>query len=110
MSIRGGNSNDYSLFWCKSNLIILNFLFVIYIFIYLILLHQFEPGTCFPTGLHARPAKTDQPAHPHGLIRVFAGHSVGSPGSKASSGTKRRLRSACADAQADLSLCCAQSF
>ena len=45
-----------------------------------------------------------QPAHPHSLIRVFTGHSVGSQGSNAFSGGQRRLRSACADAQADLSL------
>ena len=37
------------------------------------------------------PAKTDQPAHPQNLIRIFAGHSVESQGSKKSSITKTRL-------------------
>ena len=45
-----------------------------------------DRDTAIPTILHARPAKTDQTAHPHprSLIRVLAGHSVGSHGYKAS--------------------------
>ena len=46
---------------------------------------------------------SDQPAHPHSLIKIIA-HSVSSQGPKASSGGQRRLWSDCADAQADLSL------
>ena len=46
------------------------------------------------------PTKT----HPRSLIRVVAGHSVGSQGSKPSSDGQWRLRSTCADAQADLSI------
>ena len=35
--------------------------------------------TAFPTIFHIRPAKIDQlAAHPHNLIRVFAGHNFGS--------------------------------
>ena len=47
---------------------------------------------------------SDQPAPMHNLIRVFVGQFVDSQGSKAFSCRQRRLRSACADAQADLSL------
>ena len=42
---------------------------------------------------------TDQPAHPHSLIRVFAGYSIGSQVSNISSGVKLRYWSDCVDAQ-----------
>ena len=61
--------------------------------------------TAFPTRLHVLTVKThDQPALLCSVFRVFPGHCLGSQGSKASSGGQRRLWSACADAQADLSL------
>ena len=47
---------------------------------------------------------SNQHAHQYSLIKVFAGHSLGSLWSKASVGGRRRLRSDCANAQADLSL------
>ena len=61
-------------------------------------------GTAIPERLQVRPRDdSDQLAHPRSLIRIFTGHSVGSQGSKAFSGGRRKLRSAYADAQADLS-------
>ena len=59
-----------------------------------------EPGRAFPTILHVRSAKTDEPAHLHSLNRISAEPSVGSQEFKASSNG--------ADAQADLSLFLAQ--
>ena len=47
---------------------------------------------------------SDQPGHPHSLIRVFAVRFMGSLGPKLSSGAQWRLWSDRADAQADLSL------
>ena len=47
---------------------------------------EMSRGTVFPTRVHVRPVVSDQPAHQYNLIKVFAGHSVGSQGSKASSG------------------------
>ena len=58
-------------------------------------------GMAFPTRLHVWPAKTQISL----CIRGFAGHSVGSQWSKASSSVQQRLRSACTSVQADLSLC-----
>ena len=46
---------------------------------------------------------SDQPAHPRSMIRVFAGRSVGSQGSKASSARQRGFWSDCVDTHADLS-------
>ena len=47
-------------------------------------------GAAFLTKLHVGLTKvSDQPAHPHGLIRVFAGHSMGNEGFKAYSGGQR---------------------
>ena len=43
-----------------------------------------DRDTAIPTISHARPAKTDQTAHPRSLIRILAGHSVGSHGYKVS--------------------------
>ena len=47
---------------------------------------------------------SDQPAHSRSLIRIFTGRIFNSQGCKVSSCEQRRLRSDCADAQADLSL------
>ena len=47
---------------------------------------------------------SDQPAPLRILYGVVAGHSLGSQGSNPPSGGQGRRRSACADAQADLSL------
>ena len=64
-------------------------------------------GTAFPEQsisykIACAPSKdSDQPAHQHSLIKVFAGQSIGSQGSKA---IQRALWSDCADTQADLSL------
>ena len=44
---------------------------------------------------------SDQPAHPRMLIRVFNGRSIGSQGSKDSSGENLRDLSDCADAHTD---------
>ena len=53
-----------------------------------------------------RPSEdSDQTAHSRSLIRVFAGHSVGSQGSKVSSGEQQRIWSDYANVRADLSLC-----
>ena len=58
----------------------------------------------FPTILHVRLAKTQISLRISAVWSVFTWHSLESQGSKISSGSQRRLRSACADAQADLSL------
>ena len=50
-----------------------------------------EPGTAFPIKLHVRPAKSDQSSYMRSLVRIFAWHSVGNQGSKASLGGKRTL-------------------
>ena len=57
--------------------------------------YKMSRDTAFPTRLHVRPAKTDQPAHLYCLIRVFEGHSVSSQEYTASLGGQQRLRSAC---------------
>ena len=73
------------------------------------LLHKYEPGHSISCKTAYVPSEDlARPANPRNLIRVFAWNSLGSQGSKASSGRQRRLRSACANAQADLSLRCAQ--
>ena len=64
-------------------------------------------GTCTPTQIEPGNSITykiacvlsecsDQPAHPHSLIRVFAEHSVGTKDSKTSSGGERNIRPDCA--------------
>ena len=64
---------------------------------------RYEPGRSISYTITTDPAKNSgQPAHPRSLIKVFVGQSAGSQGSNASSGGQRRLRSACATAQADL--------
>ena len=70
----------------------------------MILMRKFHPNnqqlfhksrdTAFPTILHMRPVKTDQPAHPRSLIRVSVEHSVGKQASKRSSKGQQSLRSA----------------
>ena len=47
---------------------------------------------------------SDQPAHSRSLIRIFTGRILDSQGCKVSPCGQRRLKSDCADAQADLSL------
>ena len=47
---------------------------------------------------------SDQPAHSRSLIRIFTVRILHSQGCKVSSCGQRRLKSDCADAQADLSL------
>ena len=47
---------------------------------------------------------SDQPVHPHSLIRVFDGRSVSSQGSNVGSVGILRLQSDCVDAQTDLNL------
>ena len=65
-----------------------------------------EPGQNTSYKIVCAPSEdSDQPAHPRSLIRVFAGHSVGSQISEASLGGQWRLWEACVDVQADLSLC-----
>ena len=56
---------------------------------------------------YAPSEDSDQPAHSRSLIRIFTGRILDSPGCKGckvSSHEQLRLRSDCADAQADLSL------
>ena len=66
--------------------------------------YSYKPGHNISYKIACVPSEdSDQPAHPRSLIRVFTGHSLGSQGSKASSGGQRRLWSDCADVQADLS-------
>ena len=56
----------------------------------------FEPVSSKRDKLASAPIKdSDQPVHPHSLIRVFNGRSMGSQGSSVSS--IRKLRSECAD-------------
>ena len=51
-----------------------------------------EPGHCISYKIKCAPSEDpDQPAHTRSLIRNFAVHSVGSQGSKASSGGQRWL-------------------
>ena len=65
----------------------------------------FEPGDRISYKIVCAPSDdSDQPVHSRSLIRVFAGHSVGSQGSKVSSGGQRTEWSDCADGQADLCL------
>ena len=54
--------------------------------------------TCAPSE------DSDQPAHPRSLIRIFTGRILERQGYNVCSCEQRRLRSDCADAQADLSL------
>ena len=54
--------------------------------------------TCAPSE------DSDQPMHSHSLIRIFTRRILDSQGCQVSSCEQRRLRSACADAQADFSL------
>ena len=64
-----------------------------------------QPGHSISYKIACAPSEdSDQHVHPRSLIRVFAGYPVGRQGSKVSSSRQRRLRSDCADAQADLSL------
>ena len=68
-----------------------------------------ERSIFFPAILHVRPAKTEislyiRPVWSESLQGTLWAESVGSQGYKASSGEQRRHRSACASAQADLSL------
>ena len=67
------------------------------VFIYIVL-HSNSPNTwmsratAFPIRLQCAPSiDSDQSAHPRSLIRVFAGHSVDSQESKASSDGQRSL-------------------
>ena len=72
---------------------------------YVSLPQQLSRGTVISYKIEFAPSEdADHPAHSRSLIKVFTGHSVGSQGFKVSSGGQRRLRSACADAQADLNL------
>ena len=62
----------------------------------------FAPGNSIYYKIACSPSQDSaRPAHPRSVIRVFEGHWIGSYQSKAS---QWRLWSACADAQADLSL------
>ena len=66
---------------------------------------RYKPGRSISYTITTDPAKNSgQPAHARSLIKVFVGPSAGSQGSNSSSSGQRRLRSACATAQADLSL------
>ena len=58
-----------------------------------------EPGNSFSYKMACTSKTSDQPAHPHSLIRVFPPYSEGSQGSKASSSEQQRLLSACLDWQ-----------
>ena len=70
-----------------------------------LVLYNSEPGNSISYKIISPPREdSDQPAHPRSLIRDFAGHFVGNQGSTVSSGEQRRLWSACANAQAVLSL------
>ena len=57
-------------------------------------------GTANPT----KREDWDQPAHPRGMIRVFAGNFVGSHGSKAPWDGERKCRLPCTSVQSDLSI------
>ena len=78
---------------------------IMYIFVYTRGVFKIKPGHSISHKIVCAPNEdSNQHAHPHSLIKVFAGHSLDSPGSKVSVGGQRRLRSDCANAQADLSL------
>ena len=64
----------------------------------------FEPPHNKTNKMTAPSEDSDQPWHPHSLIRVFAVRSMDSEGPKLSSSGQRRFLSDWADAQADLSL------
>ena len=68
--------------------------------------HHDENMSWYPKLVCAPIEDADQHAHPHILIRVIDGHSIGSQGSNISSGRKLRFCSDCADAQTNLNLRC----